>query len=631
MPADPAVQSSGFRISLAREPALLGGILILTALVYAATLRFAFVLDGDAHIAQNALIQSWRFLPRYFGAHAWRYLFPDAAANDYRPLAIVWFRVSYALFGAHAAGWHAAAVLLHVFATALAYRLARALTGEPLVAAVAALVFGIHPMRHEVVAWVPGSAELLCAVFFFLSFLAYLRSREAHRLGWVGVSCVMYAGALLSSETAVVLPLLVFTHAYLYGASPDFDPAAMPRPAFRQTFRKLRSAARVALFYVTIAVAYLAARAAVLGGNLPSATHMSLRVMMLTLPSAILFYCKQWLLPFQSSEYYDLALQSSFSLTHVLLPLVALALAAAVLWLCRSKLGERGLAFSASWIVISLVPVLNLRRLPPGELLHDRFFYLPSFGACLILGVAVVNLADGPCVFGLPRRWAFATLAIMAALSYATASAVRYWESDYSVLEHASRVAPLNATAQTKYAVELSARGDYGRAMPLLQSVLDRDSADWRANYESGRLFYRIGMMDPAKLHLERAAALNADRPETFLQLALIDLKSGEAPAAETRLRRAVALQPFAASFRFALAAVLARQGKCTEAGTEFSELLTLQPTFAQAKEQMNNCQPGGPIAASEQNGTAAFPPSPAAGIQPGNAVAHAPEAAKPR
>ena len=86
------------------DATLLGGVLALTALVYAATVRFDFVYDDMNQIVRNALIQSWRFVPGYFGGHQWLTLFPNASANYYRPLNFVWFRVNDALFGLQPAG-----------------------------------------------------------------------------------------------------------------------------------------------------------------------------------------------------------------------------------------------------------------------------------------------------------------------------------------------------------------------------------------------------------------------------------------------------------------------------------------------------------------------------------------------
>jgi hypothetical protein len=224
----PVKQSTLATKTSLNEPLLVASVLTITAMVYAAAIRFQFVYDDQGQIVENALVQSWRFVPQYFRGQVWQHLFPNAAGDYYRPLNVLWFRVNDALFGLNPEGWHVLAILLHVLATALAYVIARKLTGRPLVAGLAALLFGVHPMRHEVVAWVSGTTESLCAVLFFLTFLAYLKSRDGGRARWMAISCVFYGASLLAKETSIVLPAVVFAHAWFYG----HQSAARGRGAF---------------------------------------------------------------------------------------------------------------------------------------------------------------------------------------------------------------------------------------------------------------------------------------------------------------------------------------------------------------------------------------------------------------
>ena len=96
------------------ESLLLGLILALTALVYSPALRFAFVFDDHWQLIENQWVQAWRYVPGYFAGHVWQHLGAKPPDNYYRPLNFLWYRVNDALFGLNPAGWHAAAILLHV-------------------------------------------------------------------------------------------------------------------------------------------------------------------------------------------------------------------------------------------------------------------------------------------------------------------------------------------------------------------------------------------------------------------------------------------------------------------------------------------------------------------------------------
>jgi protein O-mannosyl-transferase len=610
-------------ISARTEQYLVAAILAVTALVYCATMRFEFVYDDEGQIVQNALIRSWRFVPQYFQGNVWQYLFPDEPGNYYRPLNVLWFRLNDALFGLGPSGWHAFSVLLHVLATFLAYQVARRLTGRPFVAAATALVFGVHPMRHEVVGWVSGTTESLWSVLFLGALLAYLRSREDQHARWMALSCLLYGAALLSKETAIMLPAIIFAHAFIY----DAPSATGQLDSWPQ---RIMRAAVLGFTYAPVAILYLIVRVMVLHGFSHPQLGISLGTVALTAPSIAFFYVKQWLLPIHMAEFYDLPLRANFDVVHVLLPAMALLILAIALWLLRSKLGSREVAFASVWMVVLLLPSFDVAVFPAGQLVHDRYFYLPSFGAALIVALALAKFAHGVPVHGVPQRWLLATLGLAVLLAYGTAMATRYWETDYSMFEHSYRVAPLNQYGRNGYAIQLAKHGDYEAAIPMLLQLLKEQPNTWLANYNYGRLNYDMGMLEPAERYLARAQGIDPRMPDTYLQLALVDMRFGRLDLAEGNIRQAVTLRPIEAGYRFALGAVLAQRGNCTEAVAQFHEAIDLQPGFPRAQEQIDRkCQP----AAGQASGSPpARPPaiSPAPANNPSPTTKATPVSVKP-
>ncbi len=567
----------------ANEPLLIGTILGLTAILYSSTLWFGFVYDDNGQIVDNALVHSWRFVPQYFRGPVWQYLFPDSPANYYRPLNLLWFRLNDALFGMHPAGWHATTVLLHVMATFLVYVLARRLSGKPLAAVFAALLFAVHPTRHEVVAWISGTTESLWAVLFLSAFLAYLKSREGHRVRWILVSCGLYAAALLTKETAIMLPAIVMAHAWIYGGSSSESQGVTPGNRFAD-------AAALGAGYALVALAYMAARIRILHGfshpqlNLPAATYVY------TLPSVLFFYLKQWFFPVQVSEFYNLPMWFRFNAAHVLLPAIGLLALASALWLWRSRLGSREVLFSSVWLLTLLLPALDIAVFPSGQLVHDRYFYVPSFGMCLLLGLAMERLADGSQAFGLPRKWLWVTVVLLVVLSYDTVKATGYWAGDYVLFERAYRVAPQNTTVRSDYAIELARAGDYRKALPIMEGLVEEQPNNETANYNLGRLFYGLNMMGPAEEHFNRARTLAPTMPGSYLELGLIDLKTNRLQDAEANMRQAAALRPYEATYHFALGGALVAEGKCDEARAELAKALVLRPDMPHAQEQIERC-----------------------------------------
>jgi hypothetical protein len=572
--------------SAAIDPALLATIVVFTAAVYATTIRFNFVYDDHGYIVENALVHSWRFVPLYFQGEVWQYLFPNSPANYYRPLNLLWTCLNDALFGLHPAGWHVMAIALHLCATSLAFFVARQLTGRPFVAAFTALLFGVHPIHHEVVAWISGTTESVWSVLFLLSFLAYLKSREARRAAWLATSCALYAAALLAKEPAIMLPTVVCVHAWLYGDRSAEEASRKSLGARASRLLQLGS------IYVPVAIAYLILRVHALHGFSHPATRVPTRAFVLTLPSVLFFYVKQWLLPIRFAEFYPLPLAQTFGVAKLVIPLLGLLVVAVALWFFRRMLGTREVVFSVAWMFLALLPALNFAVFPSGDIVHDRYFYLPSFGAALLVALAVDKLAYGPTTFGLPRGLVLVTLCILPPLSYASATASSYWINDYIMFDHALSIAPDNVTVRNNFAVEVADNGNLPAARPMLSDLLRDYPNNYQANYNYARLSYEVGDIASAEQYFERAQKLNPLLPEPYLQLGLIALKRNRVDTAEMDMRRAIAIRPMEPTFQFALGITLAQEGNCNGARAAFSEALLLNPEFLKAEEQMGNCHP---------------------------------------
>jgi protein O-mannosyl-transferase len=577
---------TGVPKSAAIEPVLLASVLVFTAAVYASTIRFEFVYDDHGYIVENALVHAWRFVPLYFQGDVWQYLFPNSPASYYRPLNLLWTRLNDALFGLHPAGWHVLAIALHLCATALAFFVARRLTGRPFVAAFTALLFGVHPIHHEVVAWISGTTESVWSVLFLLSFLAYLKSREARRATWLATSCALYAAALLAKEPAIMLPAVVCVHAWLYG-----DGTA--EGASQQSLRaRVARVVRLGSIYVPVAIAYLIARVHALHGFSHPLTRIPAGVFALTFPSVLFFYIKQWLLPIRFAEFYPSPMAQTFDFAKVGVPLLGLFLIAAALWFFRRMLGGRELVFSVAWMLLALLPALDIAVFPAGDIVHDRYFYLPSFGAALLVALAVDKLAYGPTIFALPRGLVLITLCVLPPLAYASATASSYWIDDYVMLDHARSIAPDNVTVRNNFAVEVADNGNLPAARPLMSDLLRDYPDNYLANYNYARFSYQVGDLAAAEQYFERARKIDPLLPEPYLQLGLIALKRNRVDAAEMEMRRAIAIRPMEPTFQFALGVTLAQEGNCNAARAAFSEALLLKPEFPNAEKQMRNCHP---------------------------------------
>jgi len=524
-------------------------------------------------------------VPQYFVSSVWKQMTPLTPGSYYRPLFLLFSRATYSVFADHALGWHLIALLMHLLVTWLTFVLAKKLTGQFTTAWLAAVIFGVHPIHHEVVAWVSGTTESLFAILFLLAFLAYLQSREESKGFWMTLSCAAFALALLSKETAIILPVLVFAHGWI-----QYSPAENENsPGIAGRFR---SAFAPAAMFLPIAFLYLLARNRILSGLGHSIAHVSFGTWLLTLPSILLFYVRNWFFPFRLSEFYDLFYQSKFSLMHVLLPLMVLIALGAGVWFARNRLGAKAVGYAVAWIVIPLLPALDTFVFRPDELVHDRYFYVPSIGAALLVALLIERVLRSRLgLFGEPTHVVVAGFALTILLAFFAGRAASFWSGNYALFSRAHQIAPLNGTALNDLGAEMISRQEWDGAQRLLETGYQNNPSDFQFSLNLGRLYYRKGDFPKAETIIQRAKELNPNLAETYVVLGQIQLRQRRQKEAEESLRHAVDLNPYSAPFHTSYGIVLALNGDCADADQQFEASLALNPGDALTTVQMFRCR----------------------------------------
>jgi len=577
--------TEGSRTAALHEKYFVWMALLVTAITYLGTIRFDFAYDDYSQIVHNPFLRAWHYVPQFFVSSVWKQMAPLTPGNYYRPLFLVWMRANYSIFADRALGWHLIAVLMHLCVTWLTYVLVRKLTGQFTTAWLAALIFGVHPIHHEVVAWVSGTTESLFAILFLLAFLAYLQSREGSKGFWMALSCAAYALCLLSKETAIVLPALIFVDAWIRYTPVESESG----PDYAGRFR---SALTPALLYLPIALLYLLVRFKILSGFGHSFAHVSPAVWLITLPSILLFYVRNWFFPFRLSESYDLFYQTNLSPLHVLLPLAILIALGAAVWILRNRLGTKAVGYAVAWIVIPLLPALDTFVFRPDELVHDRYFYVPSIGAALLVALIIERAAKTKrALFGQPSHVVAAGFALTVILSFFAVRAASFWSSDYVLFSRAHQIAPQNGTALNNLGAEMIDRQELDGAQKILDAGYRNDPYNFQFSLNLARLYYRKHDLQKAESYIQQAKALDPDLAETYMVLGQIQLRQSRLMEAQESLQHAVALNPYSAPFHTSYGIVLALNGDCTNADQQFEAALALNPGDPLTTIQMYRCR----------------------------------------
>lgn len=548
-----------------RGRVLLGIAVILTALAYMATLRFSFVYDDFPQIVNNPTLTTWKTLPGLFTSHSWKFLYPNWTGNYYRPLFMSWLLLNRKLFGLYTPAWHAASVLLHLIATWLAFVVARQLFRDSARAGFVALLFGLHPIHVETVAWISGATDTLMAVFALAAFSAWIGGERdpQHERKWKLLAVVFYVASCLSKETGVLLPIVVVAHDMLRGR-------------YERDWKGISKAIWNALPLWIAAAGYIVVRVLVLHGLAASAHEPVLHVL-LTIPTIFWGYMRRLVWPAKMSVFYDTSAVESAMSARFLLAVVALVVAGLLAWRIAKRSHLAGLALI--WMMVFLAPaIMGLPAFPRGEWIHDRYLYLPSLGFCILLVHAISQLPSRRELFGLPAVPGAITLLLVAAMAFGTAYEEQFWANDLLLFAHATRVAPNSAWAKTHLANELYGRGDWRDAELLYDQALRLDPRAWKIHLSYGIVLFYLNQYQRADEQMAAAIALAPYDPNPYFYQGLSRFNLENYKGAEESFAAAIRMSPGHVRYHFWLGFTYEKEGRTSEAKTEFQKELMEHP-----------------------------------------------------
>ncbi|HEY4365547.1 MAG TPA: tetratricopeptide repeat protein [Bryobacteraceae bacterium] len=562
-------------------------ILLVSAAVYAPSLGYSFVSDDSRQISMAAPRFAWSAIPSYFTTDIWSFV-EQEKSNYYRPVFLLWLLVNYKAFGDDPFPWHLTTIAVHLMVVLLLYFLAQKLTKDRIAAAIAALLFGLHPAHTEGVAWVSGVTEPLFAAFSLGAILCHLRARESEnardRFRWRSASVALFALDIFQKETAIVVPVLLFADWWL---NPD--------PASKSWRDRIRAGVLALLPYLYVGVVYMGMRVLALGGFTPHRSVWGWRMTFWTLPSVAWFYLRGLVWPIGFGMFYDLSAVTQPGWANFVLPLLSVLLAAALLlWIARTS---RAAAFAAVLTVVPLLPVLYVRAFSPTDLVHHRYLYVPSAGLAIIVALGFRRLSGWSASAWSTAVSAACLATVAALLAWGTVRESRPWKDDVTLGAHAVEIAPLSIAAPSFYGGALYLAGRFSEALPYLQASLSDPRVEDKSDllYASGLCLMRMEAWSGAKADFTQVLDIRPNHSQAHLMLGLAEMQLGELPGAEAELREALRLRPRVTiqyeGYHYYLATLLEKKGDLNGALTEYQTEFQENPDMQGLAERVADLQ----------------------------------------
>jgi tetratricopeptide (TPR) repeat protein len=379
--------------------------------------------------------------------------------------------------------------------------------------------------------------------------------------------------AMLSKEVAVIFPFFLAAR------------ESLERPSGEKLGETaLRVVERTAPFFAII-VLYLGMRYYVLGflgRDEPKSLGIPATQVLITIPSVLLAYARMLFVPSSLAVVYGNTYVQSLADARFWAAAVSIGvLLLAAMWLVRSSpTGRRALAF----LIIFLVPVLNLKALRPEEsLLHDRYLYLPSIGFCILVAMAFEWLSAR---FAARQREIFATAT---ALSAALLLGLTYyqnfsWQSELAMTNNALKVTPEWPFLHNYIGAYYADQHKFAEAEQAYLATIKIDPKYYDAHSNLGDIYREQGKLSDAEQSYLKALEYGAPYADTHYNLGVTYINEGKLSDAEEPLLRTLEIRPSHTKARYNLGWTYDREGKDALAEQAYLETLQQDPAYPEAR-----------------------------------------------
>lgn len=469
--------------------------------------------------------------------------------------------------------FHSTNLLVHLLAVCFAYLLLNALTGESWAAAIGALVFAVHPVQVESVAWVAGLKDVLCGAMSLAALWQYvLFARPATpaaappsptaRKWHYGLATGFFILALLAKPSGMVVPLAALV---------------IDRFLFRRAWRRVGAA--LAPWAAMALVCAVAAKFAQPVPVSPDAGRVWARPLLGA--AAVAFYLFKLVWPAKLAVQYHASPAVLLAGRWIWFAWLAPAALAVLVLSVRRRTPWPAVA--AGLFLVPILPVLGLvpfqfERL---SLTADHYLYFAMIGPALAVAAGLASLRRA--------RVAGAVIctACLVALGVRSYLQTLHWQDTKTLFEHELAVNPDSEVAYNQLAGQAIADGDLARAEEFaLQSIRLEPNRE-EAYITLGAALARQHRPKEAMAAYRRAIELNPQNPVALRQLASLLAQNGQVDEAIPLIRNAIALDSLSPSAHRDLGLMLATKGRLPEAISESQIAVGLDPSDSEAQTNL--------------------------------------------
>ncbi|MCB9757605.1 MAG: tetratricopeptide repeat protein [Candidatus Omnitrophica bacterium] len=530
-------------------------VLLMVGIAYAPSLNNGFTYwDEENYLLNNIDVRSLSF-------DGVKRILSSTVFATYSPLPILSFACEYHFFGYNPFVYHSINLLLHMGVVVLVFLLGLRLGLGRFASVLTALIFGIHPMHVESVAWIVERKDMLYAVFYLASVCSYLKYIDEGKRRWYWWAIAWCALSMLSKAMALSLPLILLLCQWVKGIKINKRFWLDKIPFF--------------LVIVPIAAITYSLNARIPGGDIVSSALVWIWT--------FVFYIQKFLFPFELLPLYQLPQPVLFTNFEYLISFFGFGLILALLFIFQNK---KWFLFAFLFYFFSIFFCLRFDSKVDVSIVADRFMYLPSLGFCLFFGKLIAQRA---MVLKRQRSLWLISLGALIVIGgvWLTAKTFRQcdvWQNAVSLWTYVIQRSPGQARAYDNLGAEYLRTGDYDAALVYLEQAVVLDANHYETYNNIGLVYLAKKDFKKAIDNLDSALRLNPDYAIAYNNLGVAFQNSGELARAETAFKKALQLDGKMLEARLNLAGIEVAENHQDAAERLYFENLELDPAHAQTR-----------------------------------------------
>jgi Flp pilus assembly protein TadD len=524
--------------------------------------------DDGQYFIENRLVQnpSWSSVAAFFS----EVLDPSTVGGYYQPLSMTSLMLDWALGGRpdHLQPFHYTSLALHVANTILVIVFLYLLFGNPWAAAMAGLLFGVHPMTVETIPWV-GERKTLLAAFFALwslvLYVVYTRNRSGTAYG---TSVVSFVIALLSKPTTTPLPFLLLLL--------DYWP--LRRLRVRTVVEK------IPFFVIAGASAVITFASQARAGGVAMPQERPWFHILLTPCHNLVFYPWKILWPVNLTSHY--AYPERFNLSDPMVLAGVIGTPVLVAGLLISLRWTRALATGGLFFFVAILPTLGIIGFT-NVIASDKYAYLPMPGLLMIVALGLAKLWELPAR---PRRRAVGRTALLAVVlllsgleAWGTRTYLARWQDTETLYRYMLTFAPRAHSLHDYLGVQLHRQGRLEEAIEHFNQALAARPWDYSAHNNLGAALAEQGKLQEAIDHFVEAIRAAPRAAKGYSNLGRAMERLGRLAEAQRYYELALERDPECLDAHKGLGILLAGQGKLEQAADHFRDAIRVNPNYVEA------------------------------------------------